>query len=593
LAFLTLAVISGWLASPGEAGMAVESKTASLPSRVLRDENFCLGCHGSAGRRAGAAAVDASRLDESAHRTLTCVDCHRDIDAVSHRLPVKRVDCGACHSEAGAQQLAAAPGRATAGYSHHIALRRRGAKGTPGCTDCHGTHGIPATSGEAAWSWRERLPEACRKCHPRTTADYLEGVHGKALLAGVRDVPTCDTCHPEHKASGRESVQERGVVTTCVSCHEDPGLQQKYAIPGNRLASYMGSYHGAATQLGDSRTANCASCHGNHLILPSTDPRSSVNPANLPKTCGKCHPGAGVHFAEGKIHLQPSLKQDRLLFLVKNGYLLFIAGLMSSFLGYIALDLLSRMKGRIETRRREEERSEPQFQRLSLNQRVQHWVLISSFSALIVTGLPLTAPHSAISRGVITFLGGMGARAIIHRVAALVLVVVVIYHLGYVLLSRTGYREFRQLIPGFQDAKDILQMLRFHFGLSPDRARFGRYNFIEKFEYLAVGWGSVVMIGTGALLWAPQFSLAFLPKWMMDVALIVHSWEAILAFLAIIIWHMYNVHWNPSVFPMSQVWLTGKISRHELEENHPLEYERLLRRQPTPDAAPEEEPERV
>jgi hypothetical protein len=85
------------------------------------------------------------------------------------------------------------------------------------------------------------------------------------------------------------------------------------------------------------------------------------------------------------------------------------------------------------------------------------------------------------------------------------------------------------------------------------------------------------MITTGALLWSPQVSLAFLPKWVMDVAFIVHSWEAILAFLAIIIWHMYNVHGNPSIFPMSRVWLSGRIGLREFQENHPLEYEQYLR----------------
>jgi len=118
--------------------------------------------------------------------------------------------------------------------------------------------------------------------------------------------------------------------------------------------------------------------------------------------------------------------------------------------------------------------------------------------------------------------------------------------------------------------------------LAPVRPRFGRYNFIEKFEYLAVGWGSVIMIGTGVLLWAPHVSLMFLPKWVMDIAFAVHSWEAILAFLAIIVWHMYNVHVNPAVFPMSRVWLTGRISLHELRENHPLEYERLIQHQNAP-----------
>ena len=255
--------------------------------------------------------------------------------------------------------------------------------------------------------------------------------------------------------------------------------------------------------------------------------------------------------------------------------------LISSFVGYIGLDLLARLQKRVRSRSLPPRPGEvePHFQRLTLNQRIQHWVLITSFITLLVTGLPLASPRSAVSQGVITLLGGMGARAVIHRSAAVLLIGVVAYHLLYVLFSRRGYWEFRQLLPGLQDGADIVQMLRFYFGLSPVPALFGRYNFIEKFEYLAVGWGSVVMIGTGALLWAPQLSMTILPKWAMDIALIIHSWEAILAFLAIIIWHMYNVHLNPSVFPMSKVWLTGKISLHEFRENHPLEYELYLEEQ--------------
>jgi formate dehydrogenase subunit gamma len=249
--------------------------------------------------------------------------------------------------------------------------------------------------------------------------------------------------------------------------------------------------------------------------------------------------------------------------------------MMSAFIGYIALDLLTRFRKRRarQQRRHEPEAPEPEFERLSLNQRLQHWLLITSFVTLLVTGLPLLFPTTSISRDVVHLLGGVGARAVIHRIAALTLIGLVVYHALYVLFSRKGYWEFRQLLPGPRDLLDLLHMLRYYFGLSQARPAFGRYNYIEKFEYLAVGWGSVIMIGTGLVLWSPNVTLAILPKWVTDIATVVHSWEAILAFLAIIVWHMYNVHWNPSVFPMSRIWLTGKIGLRELEENHPLEYQ--------------------
>jgi len=569
------------LAPPSGAGAAppVETQSAQallIPSSLLRDEEFCLGCHGAGSQAKGAPRVDIQAIHGSVHQTATCVDCHQGIATVPHGLPVSPANCERCHREAVHPGPLAPTGKSAPLSSTHDLVRQRGLGGTPTCANCHGGHDVLPTSDPGSRLGRRRIAKTCGACHAAIAADYLASVHGKALLSGNRDVPSCETCHAEHLAT-RRGVLQRGVVATCVSCHEDPGLQRRYALPANRLASYLGSYHGAASELGDSRTANCATCHRAHLILPSSDPRSSVNRANLPQTCGRCHPGATTHFAEGRIHLQPSPSRDRGVFFVRIAYQGFIVGLMSAFAGYICLDLVARVRQRAkrgsarptEGRRVEEE---PQFERLTLNQRAQHWVLITSFVTLLVTGLPLASPGSAVSRGVISFLGGMGARAVIHRAAATLLIAIVCYHALYVLFSRRGYWEFRQLLPRLQDGKDLLQMLRFYFGLAPIRAEFGRYNYIEKFEYLAVGWGSVVMIGSGALLWAPQISLILLPKWVMDIALIVHSWEAILAFLAIIVWHMYNVHWNPSVFPMSQVWLTGKIGLREFRENHPREY---------------------
>ena len=227
-------------------------------------------------------------------------------------------------------------------------------------------------------------------------------------------------------------------------------------------------------------------------------------------------------------------------------------------------------------------KQERYFERLTLNQRVQHIILIVSFSLLVITGLPLRYSGSAASSEIISFLGGFGMRSILHRVAAIILIGITGYHTLFTLFTRIGLLEFMAFMPEKKDIHDLIHVLKFYVGLAPDKPKFDRYNYIEKFEYLAVGWGSVAMITTGALLWSPSFTLAVFPKWVMDIALVIHSWEAILAFLAIIIWHMYNVHFNPSVFPMSRVWLTGKIGLHELKENHPLEYDRIMARQGRP-----------
>lgn len=215
------------------------------------------------------------------------------------------------------------------------------------------------------------------------------------------------------------------------------------------------------------------------------------------------------------------------------------------------------------------------YERLTLNQRVQHWVLIVSFMTLVLTGLPLKYPESPMSSVAVQAVGGFAVRTILHRIAAVILIMLTGYHIFYTLFSKRGRAEMMALLPNIKDGFDAVKMTLFYIGLYPKPPKFDRYNFIEKFEYLAVGWGSVVMIGTGLALWFEEQAMTYLPKWVLDVARIIHSYEGLLAFLAIIIWHFYHVHLNPEVFPMSRIWLDGKISEHDLKEHHPLEYERI------------------
>lgn len=231
------------------------------------------------------------------------------------------------------------------------------------------------------------------------------------------------------------------------------------------------------------------------------------------------------------------------------------------------------------------------FQRMTLNQRVQHIVLMTSFFTLVVTGFPVTFPTSSASSGIIRLLGGFTMRSALHRFAAIVLICLSIYHVFYVLFTRHGRSELKALTPKLHDMLDAVDMLRFYLGFSSRIPQFDRFNYIEKFEYLALAWGSVVMIATGLVLWFQNQAMVLLPKWALDVARVIHSYEALLAFLAIIIWHFYHVHLNPEVFPMSRIWLNGKISEHELKTLHPLEYERILGQESAASHAAEPEPE--
>lgn len=219
------------------------------------------------------------------------------------------------------------------------------------------------------------------------------------------------------------------------------------------------------------------------------------------------------------------------------------------------------------------------FKRMTLNQRVQHVVLMSSFFTLVLTGFPVTFPGSPASSHIVRLLGGFTMRSLLHRTAALALILLSVYHIFYMLGTRYGRSELRALRPKVDDLLDAVEMIKFYLGFSSHTPRFDRFNYIEKFEYLALAWGTVVMIATGFVLWFQDQAMLILPKWALDIAKVIHSYEALLAFLAIIIWHFYHVHFNPEVFPMNRVWLDGTMSEHELKTLHPLEYERIVERE--------------
>jgi len=153
-----------------------------------------------------------------------------------------------------------------------------------------------------------------------------------------------------------------------------------------------------------------------------------------------------------------------------------------------------------------------------------------------------------------------------------------VHHFLYTILARDGRRDFLLLIPKLQDARDIRTNIRHFLGKSPERPRFGRFSYIEKFDYWAVYWGCVIMIGSGVFLWFETAIMKFLPKVAVDMAHEMHSDEALLATLAVVVWHFYNVHFNPDRFPGSLMWWHGRITEHEIKEEHPLEYEEIMER---------------
>ncbi len=214
---------------------------------------------------------------------------------------------------------------------------------------------------------------------------------------------------------------------------------------------------------------------------------------------------------------------------------------------------------------------EETFIRFRLMARIEHFILMVSFTVLGITGLPQKYAASPWSITMIEVMGGIELVRIIHRVAAFMLVVGSVYH-----LFTSAYRLFvkherLRMALSMQDFWDVVNTLRYNIGLLKEHPKMPKFNFGEKLEYWAVVWGTAVMAITGFMLWNPISTTAVLPGSFIPAAKAAHGGEALLAVLSIIIWHMYNVHikhFNPSMF-------TGKLPRKQMEEEHALELERL------------------
>lgn len=433
---------------------------------------------------------------------------------------------------------------------------------------------------------KSNISATCGSCHDEIAREFDLSIHGAALQRGNADSPTCTDCHGEHEIL--ESQLARSKVASvnvaehvCGPCHNSVGLVAKYGISSERFESYNDSYHGLAVRFGDIAAANCASCHGVHNILPSTDDRSMIHPANLNETCGSCHPGANENFAIGKVHVT-STTEVPLIYWIKRIYLLLIAVTIGSMVLHNLIDWLHNAQEQF--RQRQGKSSNPEavteaglYVRMTLEDRIQHWFLLTSFLLLVITGFMLKFPDAwwvvLIRRagGENIFLWRSG----LHRVAAVVMVAGSVYHIYYAAFTQRGRRFIRDIWFRGQDLRDLIQQLRFNLGLSTIRPRYDRFNYGQKAEYWAVIWGTMVMTISGFALWFENQTMSRFSKLFLDVCEVIHYYEAWLAFLAILVWHFYDVIFSPRVYPMNFAWLTGKVNASFMEEEHPKQLQRL------------------
>ncbi len=221
-----------------------------------------------------------------------------------------------------------------------------------------------------------------------------------------------------------------------------------------------------------------------------------------------------------------------------------------------------------------------EVERFNIHYRIQHVIMLTTFIILFFTGWALKFAEVETSQAWIRLFGGPETAGTIHRIAGITMLLDSVYHVGYLM-----YRFFRgelrwDLIPVWKDITDFYQNILYFLGFSMEKPRFGRFTYLQKFDYWAVFWGIFIIGASGLALAFPTKAAFFFPEWstnwIWELLYIMHSDEALLAILFILLWHFYNEHLRPEVFPMSWVWITGKVSIKELQENYPLEFERLF-----------------
>jgi cytochrome b subunit of formate dehydrogenase len=522
------------------------------------------------------ASVHGKAMAAGNTQAATCLSCHgtpheivvagEPTSPVAHQNIPKT--CGSCH---GQKFVMESNGHSAAPYfsyqeSVHGKAVAAGSDKAAVCTDCHGSHEIMTAADPKSSIFKFNVPNTCAKCHDKVKVEFMSSIHGKAITKGVSAAPVCTDCHGIHGIKSHvdptSSVSAQNLAgTTCAKCHESVRLSEDYGVAGGRASTYMASYHGLALKMGSKTAANCASCHDVHNILPSSDPQSTISQANLAKTCGQCHPGAGDNFIKGKVHIEAPLSADIGSISVSWVRRIYV-GMIGGTIGFMVLHNFLIWRKKATAKRKDPRRI---VVRMESEQRMQHLLLLTSFIVLVITGFALKYPESIFARALLI---NEQARSIIHRIAGSLLVLVSVYHVFYLAAKRSGRQMLFDMLPMPKDATDVLSNLRYYLGLGGNPARFSRFTYGEKMEYWALVWGTFVMATTGFMLWFKVGVGNLVPRWWLDVATAIHFYEAILATLAIAVWHFYQVIFDPDIYPMNWAWWDGKMSVETYSHEH-------------------------
>lgn len=539
----------------------------------------------------------------------TCVSCHgghdilraSDRHAPQHKLNSLHL-CGDCHKQHSATGDRTDPAVRVADYldsTHARAVTKAGVPMAATCADCHGAHGVRPAKDPASTVSHANVPQTCGKCHVGVIETYAQSVHGLKHAENNGKAAVCTDCHTAHQITLASSPRFMlDVINECGQCHDSPDASKGRV--GTYYQTYADSYHGQVTRLGTTRAARCSDCHGSHDILPLNDPKSRVAKANLVATCAKCHPNANANFVRFDPHAN---HRDAENFPILHGVWLYFMVMMTTVFTFFGIHTLLWFARSLGERLRHGKPHHPPpaptaIRRFTTLDRVNHALVALTFFGLTATGIPLVFASHDWARRLAAIVGGVEAAGLWHRAFAILLIANLTLHFCNLALlffkRRCSWREWlfgpNSLLPRWKDATDIFAMFRWFFGLG-QRPKFDRWTYWEKFDYWAEVGGSLIIGGSGLLLWFPELASRVLPGWAFNVAMIVHGYEALLAIGFIFTIHFFNAHLRPGTFPVDEVIFTGSLPEHELKEQRPAEYERLVQsggldalRVPTPDA---------
>ena len=506
---------------------------------------------------------------------------------------------------------------------------------TADCLSCHLKGAAFAADGTIKKVPAAVTDESCANCHPDVAEGLAQGVHGRRDKK-PGDHPNCITCHggDPHNIVPVSKMTRRDKAALCSSCHRDSARMERYKVSTEAVPSYEAGYHGKyLLRFGDDRSATCTDCHEHHRVLDPANYNSPINRNGITKTCSQCHSGASLSFCmSGANHLWLKMDEHPLLRLEHLSLRVLTYGVLAFLLGLIALDLRRKVfcpqcrprAGRLAASmvaaslsaltagivmavvgaegaewawtvavgtmalayvvyfiRRIGPKGDPSEQtyvRFTASQRAQHIALAASFTVLVLTGMPLRFAEVGWSHYLHLLFGGFEGARIAHRVAAVVLTGTWIWH-GFhlIYLWRKAGFSLRSwtMVPTRKDFADFVDTVKYGLGLRDQPPQYDRFQFREKFDYFAVYWGMPIMVLSGLVLWFPVYFGNTLSQFAFAVAYIAHSDEALLALLAILVWHLYNTHFDPEHFPMSKVWYSGVLTDSEMQREHPVEKSRI------------------